>query len=191
MVAPALELSGWSGNRGFNTHLRYELDGEPVDLYVRKAAPDLYRVTVGDDEHEVAWLSDGEEGAARIAVDGIQQNLAWCFPERGQVALQLGGRAALFSNLLALSAAELAGAGSGNVSAPMHGNLMKLMVALGDRVAVGDSLAVMEAMKMEHKLLAEVAGEVTAIHGKPGEQIAAGTVLLEITAEPAEASPRV
>ena len=182
MVTPALELSGWSGHRGLSTHLRYALDGEPVDLRVRQAAPDLYRVAVGDEEHVVRWLSEGEEGTARIAVDGIQRNLAWCFPECGQVALQLAGRAVVFSNQLALTAAELAGAGSGSVTAPMHGNLMSLKVSVGDTVAEGDTLAVMEAMKMEHKLVAEVAGEVLAIHASAGDQVSAGAVLLEIGA---------
>jgi biotin carboxyl carrier protein len=41
----------------------------------------------------------------------------------------------------------------------------------------------MEAMKMEHRLSAQVAGEVAAVHISVGEQVAAGVVVLEITAD--------
>ena len=66
------------------------------------------------------------------------------------------------------------------VTAPMHGNVLDVMVSVGDSVNEGDGLAVMEAMKMEHKLLAEVNGTVVAIHASVGDQVAAGATLLVI-----------
>ncbi len=182
MLSPSLALSGWSGSRGLASHIRYDIEGETLDLFVGQLGTDRYQVVAGEDAHEVEWLSEGEEGMARVAVDGVQQNLAYCFPERGQVVLQLAGRSATFSNELAFTAADLAGAGSGTVTAPMHGNLLDVMVTVGDSVNEGDGLAVMEAMKMEHKLVAEVSGTVVAIHSGVGEQVSAGAVLLEIEA---------
>ena len=67
--------------------------------------------------------------------------------------------------------------------APMHGNLLAVTVAVGDRVEVGQDVAVMEAMKMEHRLSAQVAGEVSAVHVSEGDQVATGTIVLEIAAE--------
>jgi geranyl-CoA carboxylase alpha subunit len=181
MVAPSLALSGWSGHRGLAGHIRYEIEEEIVDLAVSQLAADRYRVVRGDGEHDIEWIDEGGPGTARIAVDGVQQNLSYCFPRRGQVALQLAGREAVFTNQLAFTAGDLAGAGSGTVTAPMHGNLLSVMVSVGDSVTEGDALAVMEAMKMEHKLVAEVAGDVIAIHATAGEQVSAGAVLLEIS----------
>jgi geranyl-CoA carboxylase alpha subunit len=180
MVAPSLALSGWSGARGLASHVRYEIGETLADVHVGQLATDRYQVMLGEDSHEITWLEETGFGQARIALDGIQFNLAFCFPGRGEVALQLGGRAALFTNQLAFTAADKAGAGSGTVTAPMHGNLLDMMVAVGDTVTVGEGLLVMEAMKMEHRLTAEVAGEVVAIHAAAGEQVAAGAVLLEI-----------
>ncbi len=180
MVAPSLPLSGWSGARGLASHVRYEVDEHVVDIHVGQLGTDRYRVELGGAEHEVAWLDEFGTGAARIAVNGVQHNLAFCFPARGEVALQLGGHAAQFTNQLAFTAADRAAAGSGTVTAPMHGNLLDVMVKVGDSVSEGDGLLVMEAMKMEHRLVAEVAGEVVAIHASTGEQVAAGAVLLEI-----------
>ena len=99
--------------------------------------------------------------------------------------VQLSGVAVTLVNNLAFSSAELEGAGSGAVLAPMHGNVLAVNVSVGDSVTEGQELAVMEAMKMEHRLLAEIDGVVTAIHGAEGEQIAAGALVLEIEASDA------
>ena len=98
---------------------------------------------------------------------------------------QWRGRALLLCNELAFSAADRSATGSGAVLAPMHGNLLAISVAVGDRVQVGDELAVIEAMKMEHRLRAEVSGSVAAIHGAVGSQVAAGALVLEISGDAA------
>ena len=53
-------------------------------------------------------------------------------------------------------------------------------VEIGTRVAAGDALASIEAMKMEHEIRASVDGIVSAIHVKPGQQVEAGTVLVVV-----------
>jgi 3-methylcrotonyl-CoA carboxylase alpha subunit len=59
----------------------------------------------------------------------------------------------------------------GLVAAPMHGRLVAVLVAPGERVAKGQRLAVVEAMKMEHALLAPAAGEVAEVAAAPGAQM--------------------
>jgi len=72
-------------------------------------------------------------------------------------------------------------AGSGAVSAPMPGKVVSVLVAIGDPVDVGQPLVVLEAMKMETTLAAEVAGRVTAVRAAAGAAVAAGDLLVEIT----------
>lgn len=74
---------------------------------------------------------------------------------------------------------RLAGDG-GQILAPMHGNLLKILVAKGDRVSPGTKLALLEAMKMQHELLAEVDGTIAAILADPNSQVQAGQLLIEI-----------
>ena len=62
----------------------------------------------------------------------------------------------------------------------MPGKLLEIVVATGQPVSKGDRLAVLEAMKMQHEILASVDGEVSAIHGTPGDQAAVGDLILEI-----------
>jgi len=72
--------------------------------------------------------------------------------------------------------------GDGQIKAPMHGKVLALLVADGDRVEKGQRLAVIEAMKMEHALTARRAGRVTGIAVAAGQQVAEGARLMTIEA---------
>ncbi len=63
---------------------------------------------------------------------------------------------------------------------PMPGLLMRLDVAAGDRVELGQPLAVVEAMKMENILRAEKAGTVKSLSAAPGDSLAVDAIILEI-----------
>jgi biotin carboxyl carrier protein len=69
------------------------------------------------------------------------------------------------------------------IAAPMPGKVMRLLVAEGDRVARGETLAILEAMKMEHRLAAPHDGRVSALHVVEGEQIEEGKILLDLDRE--------
>ncbi|MGY2052311.1 ATP-binding protein [Methylobacterium sp. JK268] len=68
----------------------------------------------------------------------------------------------------------------GSVKAPMHGRLVAVFVAPGDRVTRGQRLAIVEAMKMEHALTAPADGEVTEVTAEAGAQVAEGARLIGI-----------
>jgi 3-methylcrotonyl-CoA carboxylase alpha subunit len=70
---------------------------------------------------------------------------------------------------------------SGIVKAPMHGKLIAVFVQPGDKVEKGQRLAIVEAMKMEHALLAPNAGEVVEVTAEPGAQVAEGARLIVVT----------
>lgn len=70
----------------------------------------------------------------------------------------------------------------GVVRAPMPGKIMKVFLRKGDKVAEGQDLLVMEAMKMEYVLKADLAGTISEIHEKENEQVALGQVLARIAA---------
>lgn len=68
----------------------------------------------------------------------------------------------------------------GSLSAPMPGTILEVMVKKGQRVREGQTLLVMEAMKMEHRIQAPRPGEVTAVHFQTGERVDMGANLVEI-----------
>jgi acetyl-CoA/propionyl-CoA carboxylase, biotin carboxylase, biotin carboxyl carrier protein len=72
--------------------------------------------------------------------------------------------------------------GGGLVASPLAGTLVKVEVAAGQRVAEGELLAVVEAMKMETPLLAPFSGKVVGVRCAAGGPVAAGQVVVELEA---------
>ena len=68
----------------------------------------------------------------------------------------------------------------GGLSAPMPGKILEVHVSEGQSVKSGDVLMVMEAMKMEHKIVAGSDGVVEAIHFAEGDQVPQGAELLSL-----------
>lgn len=71
-------------------------------------------------------------------------------------------------------------AGGVSIKAPLPGTIIKVDVAVGDAINAGDTLLVMEAMKMENNVLAEKAGTVKAIKVNVGDAVLQDDVLIEI-----------
>jgi acetyl-CoA/propionyl-CoA carboxylase biotin carboxyl carrier protein len=71
-------------------------------------------------------------------------------------------------------------AGSGNVTVPMQGTIVKILVAEGDTVEVGQAICILEAMKMENNVIAEKAGTVRELRVQPGQAVGAGDTVAVI-----------
>jgi geranyl-CoA carboxylase alpha subunit len=86
---------------------------------------------------------------------------------------------------LTLAAPETAAAsgGDGKVRAAMTGRVVAVLVKKGDRVAAGQPVMTLEAMKMEHVHVAGIAGTVSAIDAGEGEQVTTGKIVVEIEAD--------
>ncbi len=81
---------------------------------------------------------------------------------------------------VATPATAPAGGASVNIIAPMPGTVVKVLVEVGDSVAVGDTVLVLEAMKMETELKAQDAGTVTAVNIQKGATVASEEVLVTL-----------
>ena len=66
------------------------------------------------------------------------------------------------------------------IRAEMVANVWKLVAAQGDRVDDGDTLVILESMKMEIPVLAEAAGTITSIHVAEGDVVQEGDLIAEI-----------
>ncbi len=67
-----------------------------------------------------------------------------------------------------------------SIKAPMPGKVLRVLVAVGDEVAAGQGLVVLEAMKMQNEMKAPRAGRVASVAVKEHEAVNAGEVLLTI-----------
>ena len=70
--------------------------------------------------------------------------------------------------------------GPSRVTAPMPGSVLAVHVEPGDPVDIGDPIATLEAMKMEHAVTAPIAGRVTEIAVRAGDQVARGQAVATI-----------
>jgi acetyl/propionyl-CoA carboxylase alpha subunit len=144
--------------------LRAEVDGAPVTL--GRGDPHDDRVAFSRAGRAFAVRRDGER--IHIARDG----------------LAISARVAL---TIDIPRAPDARAPSGNVvTAPLHGVVAQIHVAVGDRVVKGDAVLVMEAMKLVHTLTAPVSGRVAFLGYRAGDTVPAGAALIEISSTVAE-----
>jgi len=78
------------------------------------------------------------------------------------------------------SAALVSGGGSGAVTVPMQGTVVKVLVAVGDEIEAGATICLLEAMKMENPITAERAGTVRELRVAAGDGVSAGDVVAVI-----------
>ena len=170
----------------------------PADLAILRH-PDFEALT-----HSTKWVEDtldltgvGSSGPAAAAdaeaepkvrrdvdveVNGKKFSVALYVPE-SQLAPVAGGPAAKPRPKRGGSSAGGGGAaGSGKIAVPMQGTIVKINVEVGQTVAAGDAVVVLEAMKMENNVAADIDGTVTAVNVEAGQSVAAGEVVIVIEA---------
>jgi 3-methylcrotonyl-CoA carboxylase alpha subunit len=154
----------WSGNDGFQL-LGSRTIG--VSLNVNGARQEV----------QLAWAGDGPAAPAVSAGDAPHQGTTVVETGAGVVVIEEGRQTHIA--LHDPFAVDLEHMHEGGVlKAPMHGKLVAVLVKPGDRVAKGQRLAVIEAMKMEHVLQAPAAGEVTEVSAEAGAQVMEGARLI-------------
>jgi propionyl-CoA carboxylase alpha chain len=129
------------------------LDGEVLDVGVGTVSSDAVTVTAGGVSRHYALQRVG----AVTYVDGPDGSSRLVEEERHPVAVE-----------------QVA---AGSALAPMPGGVVRVHVAVGDRVEAGQVLVVLEAMKMEHAVHAGAAGTVTEVDVAEGDQVETGRIL--------------
>jgi biotin carboxyl carrier protein len=154
------------------------------EVDVERAA-DGFLVTVDGRSHRVDLLRlDGAVASLRFADDGRSFHVT-SQPQSGRRwRLTVVERDFDLEVLTPVEAIEAVAAeqhqGPSVIEAPIPGKVVAVKVAVGDEVAAGQSVVVLEAMKMENELTAAQAGRVGAVHVEPGATVDTGTALVEL-----------
>ncbi|MBT4268267.1 MAG: acetyl-CoA carboxylase biotin carboxylase subunit [Deltaproteobacteria bacterium] len=176
------ELQNWGSPGHLVTRYVYSVTDQEMDLTVLPQGPTAYLVNMGEEQVAVELLtSNGCE--AMVAIDGRRSVVTFLCPAPGTIHLAIEGRTLTLRNEVAFAGLLEEVGGGGRIVAPMHGALLEIFVKEGDLVEKGTRLAVLEAMKMQHQILAEVKGTVSGVHAKAGTQVAADDLLIEIEIE--------
>ena len=140
-----------------------------------------YKYTINGTKYEVA-IGDIEDCKVTVTVNGEEYKVEWepeAEPEKKKPVL--GKPAAATESSASESSASAANINKNNaIKAPLPGVITDIKVAVGDEVQVGDTVVVLEAMKMANNLQAEKAGKVTAVCVKIGESVMEDDALVVI-----------
>jgi len=162
----------WAGSQTHLSVIEHASSGE-ID---GGRAGQVFRIR-SEEREVIVTAATGADGLWRGTVDGLQWVGAL---DASNVDLQIEGSHFALQPYGARSPSTATGAGI--AAAPMPGVVVAIPAAIGDRVAAGDTLAIVEAMKTENRVLAGCDGIVSAIHCRVGDSTRAGDVLVEVTA---------
>jgi acetyl-CoA/propionyl-CoA carboxylase biotin carboxyl carrier protein len=115
-----------------------------------------------------------------VEVNGRRFQVKLWVPDAAPVAITAGAAAGRPARARPSVGPGGGGAGSGQVTVPMQGTIVKVLVSVGDTVEVGQAVTILEAMKMENNITAEASGQVSEIRVKPGDAVGAGDVVVVI-----------
>ena len=140
-----------------------------------------YKYTINGNKYDVE-IVDIVENIATVTVNGENYSVEMekePEPEKKKVVIKSGAQAQ--PEAAASEGASAAKVNTNNaLKAPLPGVIREINVAVGDEVAVGDTVVVLEAMKMANNLEAEKAGKVTAVLVQVGESVMEDTPLVVI-----------
>ena len=155
----------------------FEHDGEVYTLDVTPLS-EGYQVQFGDRtasvrfargaDGQLTFILDGRKVEAHISTDGARR---W---------ISVGGKTLVFSKTSGQRRGGTGGYSSGRLTAPMPGQVRAVNVAVGEAVTKGQTLLVLEAMKMEIRIQAPSDGMVARLAVEQGETVEREQVLIEI-----------
>ncbi len=162
------------------------LTKEAVSTHDSRYAPNEFKVTLHGETFHIKLTGSGHAGEEQrpfyVSVDGIAEEVI----VETLSEIEVGGGK---SNDKKKTAAKVGASGrprpshEGCVTTAMPGSIVEVKVKAGDKVAAGDAVLVIEAMKMENEIQASVSGIVVAVHVKKGDTVTPDESLLEIQPE--------
>jgi biotin carboxyl carrier protein len=160
--------------------LSVSINGATYDVELdqqRRPDADLTVVVDGETLRVIVPELNNPDATGWLLIDGrpyevtVDRNLHWINSSRGVNRLELRDRE---------TAADRPTSADGRIKAPIPGQIARVLVAVGDTVEVGQSLMILEAMKMENHVRAPRAGKVEQLNVVAGQSVALHALLAEI-----------
>ncbi|MGC6522756.1 MAG: acetyl/propionyl/methylcrotonyl-CoA carboxylase subunit alpha [Candidatus Micropelagos thuwalensis] len=186
-------LKNFSTSGSLQTPYSLLIGDEVFDLTVSSAKVGSYHVDIAVEEgadkvlietHDVEQVSPDVSISFNVN-NQIIKSLAVIDSNVLYHALQSADTAIFLSSINQLVVTDDGGDGSagGLVTAPLHGRVIDVFVKVGDKVAEGQKLAIVEAMKMQHEIFSEVEGNVVDVRIVSDQQVSVNDLMIEIVEE--------
>ncbi|KEA63406.1 Methylcrotonyl-CoA carboxylase biotin-containing subunit [Marinobacterium lacunae] len=181
--SPFSAQNGWRLNSEYARPLKLVVGDMTHELSVREL-PGEYEITLSGASHRVnAQL---EKDALQLVIDGHRLTLHG-YQDGDNLTLFHEGDQFICRQHRDTFAETDQGA-QGSLSAPMNGAVVAILVGKGQQVEAGQTLVIMEAMKMEHSIHAPHDGIVSDIFFTEGEQVKEGDALIALATDDEEAA---
>nr|WP_276522255.1 acetyl-CoA carboxylase biotin carboxylase subunit [Kallotenue papyrolyticum] len=172
---------------GAEARREYRWGDQRVVLWTAQLDEQTWRVRSAERQY-TARLIARRGSALALALDGEQHLVHLTRDVDGALLLAYRGRAYRLTAVAGLSVDALAAVAAGmtghlSLAAPMPGTIVKVLVEPGARVEANQPLIVLEAMKMEHTIIAPHSGVVEAVSYGVGALVNGGATLIELAAE--------
>lgn len=155
-------------------------DGQSNTVSLSKTAQN-FEITVNDESTHLIFISQTDNRCV-FSENGVRQTMLFSLDDK-TLYLDDGTGHFIITDITHQPAVAAGGAGSGQVKASMDGAIVDVLVNVGDNVEAGQTLIVLEAMKMEHALKAGISGVVTAVSCEAGQQVKSKQLLATVEGE--------
>ena len=138
-----------------------------------------YKYTIEGNKYEVA-INEVNDTTAKVTVNGTEYTVEWEKPveEKPVVKVKPATAKPVVPAASAPTAPTAAPVSGNTIKTPLPGVIIDVKVNVGDSVTKGQTVVVLEAMKMENNINADRDGKVTAIQVAKGDTVADGAVLI-------------
>ena len=185
----------WRANSYHNETLSLIIDDEQFDVVVKHTQTvggKTWQVTIGEQTHNIAGgFIQSDDGSTLLSaiIDGYKS--VYQFAEQdGQYTLFNHDTHARFAVVQPSLGDDSDTNHDANFNAPMNGTIVALLVEPGQKVEKGQPILIMEAMKMEHSIVAPQDGMVESFYFNAGELVDGGATLLSFVPESADADKK-
>ena len=175
---PFSARDGWHSHGLRQRRFEFEFAGQSLHASLTYGRAGALQLALGDAPAQaLSFEPRGDDLLVSCGSPSVRTRLYWqgeqahIFTPRGATRIQL---------IDPLAQAGQGAQEGGRLTAPMPGKIIAFLVKTGEKVAKGQALAVMEAMKMEHTIAAPADGEVGELMYAPGDQVAEGAELLKM-----------
>ncbi len=173
------ELLHFGSAHDLAAHRHYQSGEQLIKLLIRARSDDTFDVS--DSKRNLAIeLEACADGLATLRVDGQAVQVEYVAIGDEEIWLKVNGSIVGLVDQIARPSIQAESMQTGQIRAPMHGQVIDVGVVEGEFVEKGQSLLRMEAMKMQHEVVATVSGVVRQIRVVAGAQVVADALLADI-----------
>lgn len=177
------ELSGWSNTGKAPWPYQLKSGEDKFDLSLEQNENE-YLIKQGDNETRIVLMGN-VPGVLTYSEQGVRKTCRYKVVG-GQIFIRLESEYFCFEDCTHQAAEAQDGSGSGKIKASMDGAIIEVQAEVGMKVEKGQTLVILEAMKMEHPLKSDVNGIVKAVNVAQGDQVKLRQLLVNVTPDKAE-----